>query len=560
MNDPSQVGPQYRAETIQQMKSESFDVVIVGGGVTGCGAALDAASRGLKTALVEQRDFAAGTSSRSSKMFHGGLRYLEQLEFGLVREALRERNLMAASLCPYLATPTRFLYPLTHRIWERAYVGAGVLLYDLLAKLGGDSLPGHSHHTKSAALELAGGFRSDVLVGAVTYSDVVVDDARHTAILARTAAAHGARLATSARVVSLIESGGTVTGVVVRDLETAEEFQLRTRSVLNTTGVWTDDIEKMVGDNITNVRASKGIHILVPRSAIELATGAILRTERSVLFIIPWKQHWIIGTTDTDWDLHKAHPAASRTDIDYLLHHVNQVLRVPLDHDDIVGVYAGLRPLLKGESDVTSKLSREHSVRLVRPGLISVAGGKYTTYRVMAKDAIDAIGQSIGQSIPASTTQSIPLVGANPQFNRGQPSGIADDQQERLHDRYGDRVHDLAAAIDDDPTLGRPIKGAEPYLRAEAVYGVTHEGALHLDDILTRRTRISIETKHRGTESAREVASLMAPILRWDNTTIDREVDHYLKRVAAERDSQSKADDQTADAARMGAPDVRIGA
>lgn len=559
MSDASQIGPEYRRSSLERLKTESFDVVVVGGGVTGCGAALDAASRSLKVALVEQRDFAAGTSSRSSKMFHGGLRYLEQFEFGLVREALQERNLMVSTLCPYLATPTRFLYPLTRRFWERPYVGAGVLLYDVLARLGGNSLQGHSHHSKKGALAMAPGFKPDALVGAVAYSDVVVDDARHTAILARTAASHGAVMATSTRLIALIPGAGSTSRVVVRDLESADEFEIRTSVVLNTTGVWTDEVEGLAGDRKANVRASKGVHILVTGASLDLDTGVILRTEKSVLFIIPWKSHWLIGTTDTDWNLRKAHPAASRTDIDYLLANVNRVLSTPLTHQDIVGVYAGLRPLLRGESEATSKLSREHLVRRVKPGFISVAGGKYTTYRVMATDAIDAVVSELGRSAPESHTATIPLVGAGTDVERGLTSGLSAHQFEHLFHRYGDRVGDILDLVDQSPGLGQEITGSAPYLRAEAVYGVTHEGALHLDDILTRRTRISIETRHRGTDSALEVAQLMAGPLGWSQETIDREVEHYVARVAAERDSQSKPDDATADAARMGAPDVRLG-
>lgn len=559
MNDPSQIGPEYRRSSLERLRAESFDVVVVGGGVTGCGAALDAASRGLKVALVEQRDFAAGTSSRSSKMFHGGLRYLEQFEFGLVREALRERNLMVSTICPFLATPTRFLYPLTHRFWERPYVGAGVLLYDVLAKLGGSSLQGHSHHTKKGTLALAPGFKPDALVGAVAYSDVVVDDARHTAILARTAASYGAVMVTSARLINLSTVSGSTNGIVVRDLESADEFDVHASVVLNTTGIWTDEIEELAGDRRSNVRASKGVHILVHGSAIELETGAILRTEKSVLFIIPWKNHWIIGTTDTDWNLHKAHPAASRTDINYLLEQVNRVLQKALSHDDIVGVYAGLRPLLQGESEATSKLSREHSVRSVKPGLISVAGGKYTTYRVMAMDAIDAVARELERPVPQSHTATISLIGADQDVERDLAPGLTAHHFENLVRRYGDRVSDIFDLINQDQSLGQEIEGSAPYLRAEAVYGVTHEGALHLDDVMTRRTRISVETRHRGTDSALEVAELMAGPLGWDQKTIDREVEHYLARVAAELDSQSKPDDATADAARMGAPDVRMG-
>lgn len=560
MSDRSALGPEFRGESIRALKTDEFDLVILGGGVTGCGAALEAATRGLKVALVEQRDFASGTSSRSSKMFHGGLRYLEQLRFGLVREALHERNLMVESLCPYLAEPGRFLYPLTHHVWERAYVGIGVLIYDLLAAAVRSPLPRHRHHTRKGALALAPGLKRDELVGGVSYSDVIVDDARHTMVVARTAALHGARLVSSARAVNLTWDGDRVDGVVVDDLETGERLQIRASALLNTTGVWTDEVEGWAGETQSHVRASKGIHLVVPKESIDLNSGVILRTERSVLFVIPWDRHWIIGTTDTPWDLHKAHPAASYTDIAYLLQQINQVLQIPIDATDIVGVYAGLRPLLVGESDQTSRLSREHAVRQVVPGLVSVAGGKYTTYRVMARDAVDAVVSELDREISPSRTDQIPLVGVSPTGSgRVMPAGLSPRDRQRLEKRYGDRIEDLISLISRDRSLGNYIGAAEPYLRAEAVYGVTHEGALHLDDVLTRRTRISIETTHRGTESATEVAELMASVLGWDDTTIAREVEHYLARVKAERDSQTKPDDTTADAARMGAPDVRLG-
>ncbi len=561
MTDPSRLSPDYRVECVSALKSGEFDLVIIGGGVTGCGSALDAASRGLRVALIEQRDFAAGTSSRSSKMFHGGLRYLEQLRFGLVREALRERNLMARTICPFMAVPERFIYPLHHRVWQRLYVGAGVLLYDVLASMGSSSLPRHRHHSKRALTALAPGLRQEGLVGAVSYSDVVVDDARHTVALARTAASLGAKLVTSARATGLIQENGAVVGVLAEDLETGDQIQVRSRSVVNTTGVWTDEVEAWAGETATHVQASKGIHLVVPKDSIDLQTGLILKTETSVLFVIPWNRHWIIGTTDTPWNLHKAHPAASHTDIQYLLDHVNSVLRKPLDLSDVVGVYAGLRPLLVGESEVTSRLSREHSVRRPARGLFSVAGGKYTTYRVMARDAVDAATREWAMPPRQSATELIPLVGAT----RSQGERHSTDQHnlvdtQRLHRRYGDRVADLAALIVNDPGLGKFVDSAPPYLQAEVVYGVTHEGALHLDDVLTRRTRISIETSHRGTESARNVANLMAGPLGWDDETKEREITHYLARVKAERDSQTKPDDTTADAARMGAPDVRVGA
>jgi glycerol-3-phosphate dehydrogenase len=341
------------------MASEALDVVVVGGGVTGAGAALDAAVRGLRVALVEQRDYASGTSSRSSKMFHGGLRYLEQFEFGLVREALRERNLMLNHICPHLVRPASFIYPLKHRLWERIYVGAGVLLYEILARMADNPLPLHSHLGRDGIRSLAPALSA---FGGIRYWDSIVDDARHTLTVARTAAAHGALLASSTRLTRISQEDGRIRSIEVVDLETGREVTVTTRSVINATGVWTDDVESLAGEPGRDVQVSKGIHLLVPRDRIASETGILLRTEVSVLYVIPWERHWIIGTTDTPWTLGRAHPAASRSDIEYLLRWVNTVLRTPLAAEDIVGVYAGLRPLLKGESDETSKLSREHAV------------------------------------------------------------------------------------------------------------------------------------------------------------------------------------------------------
>jgi len=560
--DSAQLGPAQRARSLERMASESFDIVVVGGGVTGAGAALDAATRGLSVALVEQRDWASGTSSRSSKLIHGGLRYLEQLEFGLVREALHEQTLMLTRLCPHLVRPVPFLVPLSHRIWERAYIGAGAWLYDTLA--GKRALPRHRHHSRQGALRRFPGLRPDAFVGAIEYYDAQVDDARHTLALARTAALHGAALATSARAVGFLETAGRVSGVKLRCLETGSEIELRGREVINASGVWTDEVQVMAGRGRIHVRASKGIHLVVPRDRIHGDTGLILRTEKSVLFVIPWKLHWIVGTTDTDWSLDLAHPAASRRDVDYLLETVNRWLAQPLSHDDIEGVYAGLRPLLYGESDATSQLSREHAVSRAASGLVSVAGGKYTTYRLMAKDAVDLAAAELDRRVPASCTHEVPLIGAqgfasfwNRRATLSHESGLDVRQIERLLSRYGSRIGELIGMIADDPELASPLAGAPTYLSVEARYAASHEGALHLDDVLTRRTRISIETFDRGVASAQAVAAQMGAVLGWDRATHEREIEHYEARVRAERESQDQPDDRTADAARLGARDVR---
>jgi glycerol-3-phosphate dehydrogenase len=568
--DAALLGPDTRRTALRRLDAETFDVLVIGGGVTGMGAALDAATRGLAVAAIEQRDFAAGTSSRSSKLIHGGLRYLEQWNFALVREALEERALLLGRLCPHLVRPVPFLYPLRTRAVERAYVGAGVALYDVLAHRRGveprGRLPRHRHLTRRGCLAVAPGLLRSALVGGIQYYDAQVDDARHTLTLARTAALHGAVLATSVRAVGLLREGERVVGARAACLETGQEIAVRARQVINATGVWTDHVQDLAGRGQIRVRASKGIHLVVPRERFASDTGLVLRTEKSVLFVIPWGRHWIVGTTDTVWNLDLAHPAASRADIDYLLARVNAVLAEPLGYDDIEGVYAGLRPLLSGESEETSRLSREHAVSQTVAGLLTVAGGKYTTYRVMARDAVDAAARSLAGSVAPSCTHETPLVGAegyDALWNRR--ARLAADWDlpvariERLLGRYGARTLEVLETTRARPALARPVGGAEDYLAAEIRYAASHEGALHLDDALTRRTRISIETFHRGVACAREAADLLGEVLGWSDVDRQREVAHYEARVRAERDSQLQSDDRTADAARLGAPDVRLG-
>ncbi|GAA4545500.1 glycerol-3-phosphate dehydrogenase/oxidase [Pseudonocardia xishanensis] len=560
------LSPDARAQALRDMASGELDVLVVGGGVVGAGSALDAATRGLRVGLVEARDYAAGTSSRSSKLIHGGLRYLEMLDFRLVAEALQERGLLIQKIAPHLVRPVPFVYPLKHHVWERAYAGAGVALYDSLGLLSGQSrgVPHHRHLTRRGARRIVPSLRKDALVGALQYYDAQVDDARHTMFVARTAAAYGAHVATRARVVGLLKESGRVIGATVHDLETGERFDVRAKQVINATGVWTDETQGLAGERGRfHVRASKGIHLVVPRDRIRSESGLILRTEKSVLFVIPWGRHWIIGTTDTDWDLDKAHPAASAADIDYLLYHVNEVLEQPLTHDDVEGVYAGLRPLLAGESESTSKLSREHAVATPVPGLVVVAGGKYTTYRVMAKDAVDAAVHGMDAKVPESVTKKIPLLGAegwealkNSVGVLAAQSGLHPARIEHLLGRYGSLISEILDLVAADPSLGEPLGGAPDHIRAEIVYAAASEGALHLDDVLTRRTRTSIETFDRGLGAAQEAADLIAPILGWTDEQKAKEVEHYQGRVAAERESQTMPDDATADSARMGAPDV----
>ncbi|MFC6356930.1 glycerol-3-phosphate dehydrogenase/oxidase [Luethyella okanaganae] len=562
----TKLGPEERTAALARLKEKELDILVVGGGIVGAGSALDAVTRGLSVGILEARDWASGTSSRSSKLVHGGIRYLEQLDFRLVREALTERGLLLQRIAPHLVKPVRFLYPLRKHVIERAYVGAGMLLYDVFSYTGGrpPGVPHHKHLSKRQVQRAIPSLSNDALIGGITYYDAQVDDARYVASLVRTASFYGAHAASRVRVDGFVKVGERVVGVHAHDLHTGERFEVRAKQVVNATGVWTDDTQRMVGERGTfKVRASKGIHLVVPRDRFQSSMGLLLRTEKSVLFVIPWGRHWLIGTTDTEWNLDKAHPAATAADIDYLLEHVNKVLAVDLTREDVEGVYAGLRPLLAGESDQTSKLSREHLVAHTVPGLVVIAGGKWTTYRVMAKDAIDAAVDALDGKIPVSTTQDIPLLGAegyqaawNKRGKIARAFGVHKVRIEHLLNRYGTLTDELLDLIRSDPKLGDALPGADDYLAAEVVYAASHEGALHLEDVLARRTRISIEAWDRGVSAAPVAAKLMGGVLGWDEAREELEVANYLKRVAAERASQEQPDDESADRVRLEAPDI----
>ncbi|MGI8392863.1 glycerol-3-phosphate dehydrogenase/oxidase [Leucobacter sp. Z1108] len=561
------LGPAERDAALATLRDpeHELDVLVIGGGITGTGAALDAVTRGLSTGMVESRDWGFGTSSRSSKLVHGGIRYLEQMNFSLVREALIERGLLLQRIAPHLVRPVRFLYPVTTPVIERVYVGAGMMLYDLFARSGGRApgVPWHRHVSRKGLQRDAPGLRRGAFRGGLSYSDAQVDDARYVAMLARTAASYGAHIASRVRVEGFLKVGERVVGVTARDLMTDETFEIHAKQVVNATGVWTSDLQKLVGERATfSVRSSKGIHLVVPRDRFRSKYGLLLRTAKSVLFVIPWGRHWLIGTTDTDWELDKAHPAATAADIDYLLEQVNRVLKTPLTRDDVEGVFAGLRPLLAGESDETSKLSREHLVAQPVPGLVMVAGGKWTTYRVMAKDAIDAAADALDGRVPESITHDVPLLGAEgykAAWNRRSRVARAFDVHptriEHLLRRYGSLTGELLDLIRERPELADPLPGADDYIGAEVVYAASHEGALHLDDVLARRTRISIEAWDRGVSAAPVAASLMAGVLGWSRARTETEIERYRARVEAELASQQQLTDVAADRVRLGAPE-----
>ncbi len=546
-----------------------LDVLVIGGGVTGAGIAVDAVTRGLSTAIIDAQDWASGTSSRSSKLVHGGLRYLQMLDFHLVREALTERDLLITKLAPHLVKPVSFLYPLENRVWERAYVGAGVALYDTLATVSGSrrAMPIHRHLSRKGMERLFPDLRHDAAIGAVRYWDASVDDARLVATLVRTAVSYGAHAASRTQVVALqTTTGGAVSGAEVVDLETGERIDVRARHVINATGVWTEQTESLAGtEGGLRVLASKGIHIVVPRSRISGDTGLILQTEKSVLFIIPWSRYWVIGTTDTPWTQELTHPVATSADIDYVIEHANTVLSRPITREDIIGTWAGLRPLLQpGTKEGTSsaKVSREHTVASPTPGLTVIAGGKLTTYRVMAKDAVDFAIGSRATSLP-SLTHDLPLVGAEglavvqrQSRSIGQKYGWDRPRMDHLLHRYGSLLHEITDLCDARPELAEPLKHAPAYIGAEALYAASHEGALHLDDVLMHRTRLNYEQVDKGVGALEEIADLVAPVLGWDDETRQREIDAYRARAEAEEAAAHELDDESAEQVRLRAADL----
>jgi glycerol-3-phosphate dehydrogenase len=527
-----------REAALGRLAHTEFDVLVIGGGITGVGTALDAASRGLRVGLIEARDLASGTSSRSSKLIHGGLRYLEQLDFKLVSEALRERDLLISRIAPHLVKPVSFLYPLHHKVVERPYVGAGLVLYDAM-NVTKKQVPFHRHMTAHGALRLAPALKASSLVGALLYYDAQTDDARFTLTVARTAAAHGAVIATRTRAVRLLRDadGRRVTGAQVRDEETGRDIDVLARRVIVCAGVWTDLVHDLAGVRAGyHVRMSKGVHVVVPYESIHSDTGIILRTEKSVLFIIPWGQRWIVGTTDTDWTGNREEPTATSEDIDYILDQANRVLARPLSRSDVIGVYAGLRPLVAAdESAPTARLSREHVVDQPVPGLVSIAGGKFTTYRVMARDAVDTALADYDRWVPASVTDQLPLLGAEglvaatAEAGRlAEDYGLPKDAAEHLLDRYGTLAEEVLEPTRTDPALARPLADGYPYLGAEVAYAVTHEGALHISDVLTRRIRLSLEASDRGASTVGAVSEIMGDLLGWDSATLIAERESYL--------------------------------
>ena len=535
----SKLSPSTRSDAIADLANNDFDILVIGGGINGVGIALDAASRGLSVALVEEKDFASGTSSRSSKLIHGGLRYLEQYDFKLVREALQERELMITTIAPHLVQPVSFIYPLQEKFKERTYVGAGMALYDALRGFK-RALPWHKHISQKELSEIAPSLRLDLITGGYKYFDAQVDDARHTMMIARTAAKYGAVITTRTRVEEVKRDGKRVIGAIVRDLENEKLIEVKAKVTVMAAGVWTDQLYEDFGIKAGyEVRMSKGAHIVVPGSAIRSKTGVIIKTDISVLFIIPWGDKWIVGTTDTDYEADPNTPIATRNDVNYIINQANRVLEPKLSQSQVIGVFAGLRPLIStNEDSKTTDLSREHVVDHPVPGFVSIAGGKYTTYRVMAEDAIDAAVVDLKRLTPDSCTESLAIVGAdgysvlkNQKAAIAKSYGISEATFEHLLNRYGSLFVEVLEAAKSDEKLALPLSTQLPYIGAEILYAVTHEGALSVSDVMNRRTRINFEAPDQGRSILETVAEIMAKPLGWSKADMKKSISEYISEI-----------------------------
>ncbi|HYK94812.1 MAG TPA: glycerol-3-phosphate dehydrogenase/oxidase [Candidatus Dormibacteraeota bacterium] len=544
--------PPWRKDALEALAGERFDVLIVGGGIVGVGALLDATSRGLRAALVEQRDIASGTSGRSSRLIHGGLRYLEQLHFGLVYEALEERARLLR-LAPHLVRLEPFLFPIYGiPLLHQAFYGSGIFLYDLL---GARRDGGFAKHLRpSSAIDYAPDLRPKGLAGGIIYHDGVEDDARLALAVLRTALRGGAVAATRVHAQQPLLDGERLIGASVRDLVSGNEFEIRAERVIDATGVWAANPEARFatlegGDTFV---PSRGSHVVIRRDRLPAQGGLTLRIPGRVVFIIPWPGHWIIGTTDHSDGRTPEAVSAPEDDVDELLSTVNAQLDIDLTKGDIVGTYAGMRPLVGDPGGSTVKASREHRVAADASGLVRISGGKYTTYRVMARDVVDA---SLGRTEARrrrSATAELPLVGAAPrdelaqvgsslerplrdaaaahgQANASWPGRIA----HRLADRYGREAPEVVA-LGNELDLAAPLGEGVDHLQAEVAWAARKELALSIDDVLARRMRLAQELPDRGASIAPRVAAVLGDELGWDAARQSAEVERYLETARRE--------------------------
>ncbi len=529
----------HRADSLRRLADERFDILVVGAGITGAGVALDAAARGLRTALIDKGDFASGTSSKSSKLVHGGLRYLQQKEIRLVYEALAERQVLRHT-APHLVRILPFMLPIFSKDGlipksVARVLGTAMWLYDLTGGARIGKL--HKRISKQEALRYMPTLPADRLASSYLYYDARADDARLTLAVARTAADYGAAVANYAALtaISKDDKGRARGATVVAD---GVEIEVRADCIINATGVWADDVRALdEGKHPGTIRPAKGIHITVPWAKVrnEIAAVVPVPKDRRSVFVVPWGDDdgnpafTYIGTTDTDYDGPLDDPQCTPEDIAYLLRAINYSVTTGITEADILGTWAGLRPLVRSATtERTTDLSRHHTVNRSASGVITVTGGKLTTYRRMAADAVDDAVDLLGRG-GKSCTKRIRLAGAIGWDAPGLPPHLAA--------RFGGEARRVLALTADDPSLAEPLIAGLPYLRAEAVYAVREEMATSVDDVLTRRTRARILARDASGDGAEDVARLLAAELGWSEAETSRQAADYRASVAAERAS-----------------------
>ena len=527
-----------RRATLATLADGTLDLLVVGGGIVGAGILLDAASRGLTAGLVEQDDIASGTSGRSSRLIHGGLRYLAQLRVGLISESLDEHSRLIR-LAPHLVTIAPFLFPIYGLpLAHRAFYGAGLTAYDLLgaARDGGRS----RHLSAREALEATPVLRRRGLRGAIRYHDATDDDARFTLAVIRTATERGAVAVTRVRAEASLVEGGRIVGIHARDVLGGDVFAVRADRVIDASGVWAGAPDGPFGRTSTPMTPSRGAHIVVRRDRIPSRQGLSIRTPGKNVFVVPWPGHWVIGTTDAPHAGPLDRVAADRHEIDEILQAINRRLEIDLRVDDVEGTYAGLRPLVGvAHGGSTVRVSREHRVHVEPSGLVRVSGGKYTTYRVMAVDAVDA---ALGEEATRrpSTTAELPLAGA---ADRTELALVAAGLAERaaIQRPIADRLvarHGIAATeivgLGRERGLLAPLGARSQHLEAEVTWAAREELALSIDYVLARRMRLAMELPDRGAAVAPRVAAILGPELGWDEARQAAEVAAYLVGAQAE--------------------------
>jgi glycerol-3-phosphate dehydrogenase len=539
-----------RVDALAAFERDSFDLVVIGGGITGAGVALDAASRGYSVALVERDDFASGTSSRSSKLVHGGLRYLQNFDLGLVREALLERQLMV-NLAPHLVKPLALLVPAFEGKRQDRLMGVGLNMYDVMARrrLRGEKESAEywspdRHRTIDAAeaVELLPALADREPTSAYLFYDCQTDDARLVLTVLGEAERFGAVCANRCEVTGLVERGGRAAGVIVRDGLDGGEFELQATSVVNATGVWADQIkpdELYAEEEVPTIRPSRGTHVTVAREDLDVVAGAIVPAGSGrTIFVLPWLGRTLIGTTDNDYEGDLRHVPPSDDDVHYLLEATNDLFGTGLGPPDLTGAYAGVRPLISSSDPKKSvDISRKAELYETSSGLVTITGGKLTTWRRMAKMAVDRIVEREAREAPCRT-EEIPLGMPADAAELPELDGLDEDSRAHLAARYGHAAHEVVQLASEEPELARRISPDLPDVAAEVVQAARREQALSLADVLLRRTRLGLldarRLAQRGSEGADLAARALGGELGWDEARIGRELDDWLEVARAE--------------------------